>query len=315
VIEATKVTDSISEHGVRLLTMKLRYPKMIHGEFMTHRVFSRNASSSRAVPTAKLIEEVRSSALRAVPVSWGQNQKGMQAGGELTGDTLRLVQECWSSAANDAAHWAEKMSRVGAHKQVVNRILEPYTHINTVVTSTKWWNFFGLRLDKAAQPEMRVLAEAMWVVFNESAPLYLGHGQWHLPFVDSEDIAEISSMHGYEILNREPATNYPAMDMDLVVEDTIKVSVARCARVSYESHETGKRSMVEADIKLHDFLLMSRHLSPFEHQATPDEPVFSSPRGSILWRRPEEHGNFVGWRQRRKQISDEAIAPLPEEDR
>jgi thymidylate synthase ThyX len=299
VIEATKVTDSVSDHGVRLLTMKLRYPKFVHGEFMTHRVFSRNASSSRAVPTAKLIEEVRSNALRARPVSWGENQKGMQAGGELTGDTLRRVKEIWDHAAADAAYHAERMMRAGAHKQIVNRMIEPFTHIHVIVTSTEWSNFFGLRLDRAAQPEMRALAEAMWVVFNESVPVRVkcGKWEWHLPFVDEKTRDEVSDGN------------------DEGFENLIKVSVARCARVSYESHETGKRSTVEADVKLHDFLLESRHLSPFEHQATPDEPMTHVPEVSQDWCYQYEHGNFVGWRQRRKMIPDEAVAPLPEEHR
>jgi thymidylate synthase ThyX len=306
-IEATKVTDSISDHGVRLLTMKLRYPKMIHGEFMTHRVFSRNASSSRAVPTAKLIEEVRSNALRARPVSWGENQKGMQAGGELTGDTLRRVKEIWNHAGMDAAYHAERMMRAGAHKQIVNRMIEPWTHINVVVTATEYQNFFGLRLDKAAQPEMRALAEAMWVVFNESNPLRVAKAEWHLPFIEEEDWHEL-----YRTIGVGLATD------PLLIEPAIKVSVARCARVSYESHETGKRSTVEADLKLHDHLLASRHLSPFEHQATPDDQRADCPHcpfPKTIWSHQEQHGNFVGWRQRRKTIEGEAIAPLLEERR
>ncbi len=309
VIEAKVIKDSISDHGVRLLTMKLRYPKFIHGEFMTNRVFSRNASSSRAIPTAKLIEEVRSNALRAAPVSWGQNQKGMQAGADLTGDTLKSVKEVWDHAGMDAAYHAERLLKRGAHKQVVNRILEPYTHINVVVTATEWMNFFGLRLSKDAQPEMRALAEAMWAVFNESVPLRLGHGQWHLPFIEEEDLQKIRIEHDPPMIYAEKFS--PSIESDTTTATTIKVSVARCARVSYESHETGTRSTVEADVKLHDFLLTSRHLSPFEHQATPDERHFTDPF-PFGWRNESEHGNFIGWRQRRKQIKGEAIAPMPE---
>jgi len=177
--------------------------------------------------------------------------------------------------------------------------------------------FFGLRLDKAAKPEIRAFAEQVWRIWNESVPLRLDYGQWHLPFVDLEDMDLICSDH-----------SDPGVVQDIVAK-AIKVSVARCARVSYESHETGKRSTIEADMKLHDFLLESRHLSPFEHQATPDEKVYTSMGQQFsgititsdmvedvqAWANPHEHGNFVGWRQRRKQISGEAIAPLPEEYR
>ncbi len=149
-IEAKVVKDSISDHGVRLLTMKLRMHRYVLAEFNTHRAFSRNASSSRAVPTTKLLEEVRSNALRAAPVSWGQNQKGMQAGEELKGDSRKLVEEVWSHAAADAAYHAERLMKRGAHKQVCNRILEPFLFVNVIVTATEYQNFFGLRLDKAA---------------------------------------------------------------------------------------------------------------------------------------------------------------------
>lgn len=305
-IEVTVIRDSVSDHGVRLVTMKLRFHRFILAEFNTHRVFSRNASSSRAVPTSKLIEEVRSTALRAAPVSWGQNQKGMRAGGELTGDTLRSVQSAWISAAFDAAYWAERMAAAGAHKQVCNRILEPFTHINVVVTATEWMNFFGLRLDKAAQPEMRALAEAMWRAFNESVPSPLKQGGWHLPFVD--DVT--SDLVTADCIAEHAETGQTPDPWSL----SIKVSVARCARVSYESHETGKRSTLEADIKLHDFLLASRHLSPFEHQATPDERSINyvATGNGAGWMRPFEHGNLRGWIQRRKQIPGETIASLPE---
>lgn len=286
-IDAKVIRDSIGDHAPRLVTMKLRYPRMIHSEFMTHRIFSRNASSSRAVPTAKLLAEVRSKEMRASPVSWGQNQKGMQAGEELSGDTLDEVQRCWAHAAYDAAYHAERMMKRGAHKQVVNRLLEPFTHINVVVSATEWENFFGLRLDKAAQPEMRALAEAMKHTFDESVPLRLSHGQWHLPFVE----------HG--------ASGIAGGPMDPETERMIKVSVARCARVSYESHETSRRSTVAEDVALHDRLLASRHLSPFEHVATPDETCLNPAFG---WGYPEEHGNFTGWRQRRRQIEGEREA-------
>lgn len=279
-IEAIVIQDSISDHGSRLTTMKLKMHRFILAEFNTHRQFSRNASSSRAVPTTKLLAAVRSRELRAAPVSWGLNQKGMQASGELFGDTLDEVQRCWSHAANDAAYHAERMMRLGAHKQICNRLIEPFLFVPVVVSATDYANFFGLRLDAAAQPEMRVLAEAMKRAFDESVPLRLGHGQWHLPFV-------------------ELAGN------GLTVEESIKVSVARCARVSYESFETGRRSTVAEDVALHDRLLVSRHLSPFEHVATPDETCLNPAFG---WGYPEEHGNFTGWRQRRKQIEGEREA-------
>jgi|SRR5580700_31777 thymidylate synthase ThyX len=324
-IEAKVICDSISPEGIRLTTMKLRYPKFIHGEFLTHRVFSRNASSSRAIPVAKSIEEVRSDALRAAPVFWGKNQPGMQAVEEITNEergphgwynTKATCEHGWRGAAIAAADNAEYLLSFGLHKQIVNRILEPFLHINVVVTATEWDNFFGLRLDKAAQPEMHALAVAMWEARSMVIPKPLAHNQWHLPFVVPSDAYQPSVSE---------KTN-EALEM------CIKISVARCARVSYESHETGRRSTVEEDLVLYDRLLASKHLSPFEHQATPDEITgpyditfpaelteeqkknCKMPMTIVArFANPEQHGNFRGWRQYRKTIPNEATMPLPKE--
>lgn len=320
-IEATVVADSVSPAGKRLTTFKLRYPKFIHGEMMTHRVISRNASSSRAILVAKMIAEVRDDATRAAPVFLGAEQKGMQAAVELDDVAPNfhktMAQECWKRAALAATRFAEDLVAEGAHKQVVNRILEPFSHINVVATATEWDNFFGLRLDAGAQPEMRALAVAMWEARRASTPKELPIGAWHLPFVDGDEIIA-------------HASNGLGMTLDAArFREAIKVSVARCARVSYESFETGKRSAVEEDLRLYERLVGSQplHASPAEHQATPDAlnqwyvgqsfkdgatcPECGSEESR--WDNPEEHGNFVGWRQYRKMLPGEAVAPLPED--
>lgn len=322
-ISAEIVCDSTAG-GKRITTMKLRYPKFIHGEFMTHRVFSRNASSSRAIPSSKLIEEVRSDELRAAPVFWGKNQPGMQAAEELSDQApmgrdhweqqrsdRQMAQRAWREAANAAAHYAVQLVAIGAHKQIVNRVLEPFSHINVVVTATEWANFFGLRLSKDAQPEMRTLAEAMWMIYNESRPQPTGPSAWHLPYCTLE--GDRGSVRDVD----QPAVRrYAEANGLAVVEVAKRVSVARCARVSYESFETGRRSTVEEDLVLHDRLRASGHWSPFEHQATPD--VRKDVPGTKYWMEWEnwfQHGNFVGWRQYRKMIPGEDAAPLPEEYR
>jgi thymidylate synthase ThyX len=300
-ITAEIICDSVSPQGHRLTTMRLRYPKWIHSEFMTHRVFSRNASSSRAIPTAKYLEEVRSDELRAAPVWWGRNQAGMQAAEELSDEKIhpdmlsprKEAQKWWKIAALGSAAIAEDLLNIGAHKQIVNRILEPFVHINVVVTATEWDNFFALRLHKDAQPEMRALALEMSKAMAISTPRELKPGEWHLPFVDqTEDV-------------------FVLQDFAHVQEMAIKVSVARCARVSYMSHDTGKRSTVEEDLKLYDRLKASGHWSPFEHQATPDEwrQGWSDALGRHPdhWAKPRQHGNFHGWVQHRKMLPGEAI--------
>jgi thymidylate synthase ThyX len=305
-IKAEVVLASSSPHAKPLYTLKLRYPWFIHGELMTHRVLSRNASSNRAIPLKKMLEEVRSDELRAEPVYWGAEQKGMEPGEPLTQSELAAARYEWCNAANAAADFAELMAQRRVHKSLCNRLLMPFTHANVVVSATEWDNFYGLRLDKAADPTMRALAEAMWVAMNEAQVQSLKPGQWHLPFVD----AKASNEHRYDPQGKDEC------------QTCIKVSVARCARVSYESHETGKRSTVEEDLKLYDRLVGAQplHASPAEHQATPDiyhpderngghEPTSDWPGG---WDHPKDHGNFVGWRQYRKMLPGEAVAPLPE---
>lgn len=317
-IEAHIVCDSISEHSPRLNTFQLRYPKFIHGEFMTHRMFSRNASSSRAIPVVRNLEEVRSDKLRAAPVWWGKEQKGMQSGEEFEREVrfhsenrgyyseYEQALQGWNEAAWNAAESARKMHELGVHKSIVNRLLEPFLHINVVATSCEpgLLNFFGLRLDRAAQPEIRVLAEKMWAAWQVSRPQKLQPGQWHLPFVDDGDL-----------FNKTPWR-------DLHIQNLIKISVARCARVSYLSHETGKRSTIEEDLALYNRLVGSQplHASPAEHQATPDTTGILSTtsiqdhtsKKDWVWLHPHQHGNLPGWQQYRKMLSGESIAPLPE---
>lgn len=338
-IEAKEILCSENPEGDRLMTMLARYPKFVHGEHLRHRSFSFSVSSSRAIPVAKNLEEVRSDELRAAPVWWGREQKGMQSGEELPdiknpdditsefyrhGRTeLETAQNIWRIAAHYAESCAERMAQVGAHKSIVNRILEPFLHVNVLVSGTTagWMNFFGLRLDKAAQPEIRALAEAQWKVWNESRPQKLEPGQWHLPFTDEEHAENLRVFIG------NPGKAFMGeIEPPNLQETMIKVSIARCARLSYLSFETNKRSTIEEDLKLYDRLVGSVpiHASPAEHQATPDEKfawkVIESIGGPEIgtvqtghWKHPAQAGNLgPGWRQYRKMLPNESIAPLPE---
>lgn len=221
------------------VSVKARYPRFIHSEVMTHRVFSRNASSSRAIPVMRLIRDVLADP--AVPVEWGSNRPGMQAGDPLVGWRLRLVQFCWFAAMYCAVVMAYVAAKAGAHKQVVNRILEPWSHITVIITATEWQNFFDLRCHPAADPTMRALAEAIRreVLSVMSTPLR--QGEWHAPF----------AAHG------------------VTTENRLTRSVASCARVSFLNHD-GTQPDLKADQKLVSKLAEMMHLSPFEHQAYPN---------------------------------------------
>jgi thymidylate synthase ThyX len=224
----------------RLTTFQLSYPRFCHAEFLTHRVFSRNASSSRAIPIHKMIESVKNSP--AMPVHWGQNQSGMQADNEIT-DTSKAV-ELWLEAAASACHHAEKLNTLGLHKQVVNRILEPFQYIHVVVTASDYSNFFKLRSHKDAQPEIKLLSDMMMESYNKNKPKDISNGGLHLPYILEEEFGLYS------------------------VEELLKMSTARCARVSYLTHDNKKPSY-DNDMKLFHRLITSEpmHASPTEHQA------------------------------------------------
>lgn len=278
-ISATVIADSVSPEGIRLTTFQLRYPRIVHSELMTHRVFSRGASSSRAIPISRSIRDILADP--AEPVAWGSNKPGMQAGAELTGIRRTLTKLAWHGAKRAAILGARISQWAGAHKQVANRLLEPWSHINVIVTSTDFANWFALRMHENADPTLKALADAMFDARMGSEPQLLQPGKWHLPYITFDDFLN----HGGDI------------------EVLKKISAARCARVSYNNH-AGKTPTFEQDMKLFDYLVAEApvHASPTEHQATPDKK-WSRNR----WGKPELHGNFRGWIQHRKMLPGEAI--------
>ena len=272
--------------GDRLTTMELKYPRFIHAEFMTHRVFSRNASSSRAIPIQRQIDMIKEDT--AMPIHWGKNQSGMQAHEELTGQELLDAQSLWLAARDDAIENAEHLLRVGAHKQIVNRILEPFSHITVLVTSDSWGNFFALRDHEDAQPEIRELARVMKAAMETSTPKSLGLGEWHLPYLDDEDLANINNHMAESSITRHKPNKWDVCMM------ACAVSAARCARVSYLTHDK-KRPTLEEDMNLFYRLAHANppHMSPCEHQAHP-------------CREPSE-GNYRRWSQFRHTIQGNTV--------
>lgn len=263
-IEAKIILDGVSPKGVRLTTFELKYPRFILAELNTHRVFSRNSASSRAIPVKKMIKDVIDDPV--IPVFWGKNQAGMQAKEELSGIRLKMVQWLWLFARYPACGVAYLFTKIGLHKQLANRIIEPWMWTKTIVTSTEWDNFFELRMHEDAQPEIFVLATRMYEAYLKSEPTLIKYGEWYLPYVTSSESLK------YDIDNQ------------------IKISAARCARVSYLTHD-GKSPSAEKDFKLYDDLVgaIPIHGSPTEHQATPNKNT-------------KFDKNFRGWRQHRADI-------------
>lgn len=281
-ITAKIIADSISAHGKRITSFQLRYPKFIHSEFMTHRVFSRNASSSRAIPFERLVEDVERDPV--LPSYWGANQPGMQARAEIDPLLHGTTAHMWLLARDAAISQARNLHALGVHKQIVNRLIEPFSHINVIVTATEWSNFFALRCHPDAQPEIRILAEAIRAARDSNIPQALSPDEWHTPYVDKSDWTS------------------PGMRWELAV----RLSVARCARVSYLTH-AGKKPDMARDIALYNQLVSAvpLHASPAEHQAKPDVLQATLDHGHV-WFQPHLHGNLVGWIQHRKTLPGES---------
>ena len=288
--ECKILADSASLGGVRLTTMQVTFPRIVLAEFNTHRVFSRNSASSRAIPVEKQIARVMEDPV--VPVYWGKNQKGMQAEKELTAEEIAVVREDWLTARNAAVDYARLMLAMGVHKQITNRLLEPFMWHTVIVTATEWENFFALRCNPMAQPEIRVVAEMMRDEYARSTPVDKRPGEWHLPLVpDYVDLT--AGQVGYS------------------EKDIARISCGRCARVSYLTHN-GVRDP-SADLDLAERLRVSGHMSPFEHAAvvaeTHDE-VFDELFWTYEGRIWESHfiGNFrAPWVQYRKLLPNEEV--------
>lgn len=311
-ISVKVIADSINEHGYRITTLQLRYPRFIHAELMTHRVFSRNASSSRAIPVKRIIEDIQNDP--AIPMHWGKNIPGMQAHEQIDEPVLIPVladldnnhvsvskEQAWLIARDRVIAVAQAFDNAGYHKQIVNRLLEPWSHINVLVTSTEFANFFHLRDHEDAQPEIRELAQAMKIAMSHCKAQLLKPGEWHLPYITTHDITDIYQYLKYGRITRDE----PNMEETMGI--ALKVSVARCARVSYLTHG-GRQTKIDEDLKLYDRLLGSQplHASPAEHQATPDSMSYSY-RTDALWDNESLHGNFTGWIQYRKTLPFECI--------
>ena len=284
--------DSLSPDGVRLTTFEVTFPRIVLAEFNTHRMFSRNSASSRAIPVKTMLTKVQLDPF--IPIYWGKNQKGMQAAEELDPLSQARAQRTWLRGRNAAVAAVKRlqMPDIDLHKQIANRMLEPWLWHTVIVTATEWSNFWGLRCNKDAQPEIRKIAEMMLALYEDGRPSPVAHREWHLPLVDDQ-VELVQAGH--------------------TITDLIKICIGRCTRVSYLTHD-GKRDP-KADIELCERLLKSGHMSPFEHAARPLHEAEASDIAAVTLKTCGFHppmdtrhtfrGNFRGWVQARKLIRNE----------
>jgi hypothetical protein len=274
-----------------IYTIRARYPRIIHGELLTMRAFSRNARSSRAVPVNTMLKEVSTDPF--VPWHWGTNQKGMQAGEELSDINKAICIDDWREAADKACFYAAELMAAGVHKQIPNRLLEPFSYIDTLITSTEWANFFWLRNHKDAEPHMQDLAKLMQQAIAEAPVQEIPYRTgWHLPYVSQEEID--TTLRHWAMENEDVLSMEPDKALQRINILAAKISAARCARISYKPFD-GNASY-EREFERFDSLVTSDrvHASPLEHQAIPVQNI-----------QADHVSNLTGYVQFRKFIPNE----------
>lgn len=318
--EAKILADSISPVGHRLTSFQVTFPRIVLAEVNTHKMLSKNSASSRAIPVAKKIAQVEADPF--VPAAFIKNQPGMQGATPL--DELEDVaaRAIWTRGTDYAVSIAKDLQTAGLHKALANRVLEPYAWHTAIISATDWSNFWHLRVNPAAQGEFQAAAAMMLALYEQSVPRPLNEKEWHLPLVSTEERIEATR-------SGEP------------IERLVKISVARCARVSYLTHD-GVRDQNE-DLALYEKLVSGGHLSPLEHAARPMteweldafhqvEAEFYTPEGTRTMRVSPDFmnavyawdqtvgavrltgtprdvyycGNYNGWTQHRKLVPGEA---------
>lgn len=270
--ECKVIADSVGPNAARITTFQLRMPRFILAQFNTHRAISKNARSSRAVPVKTMIAEVENDPV--MPIYWGKNQRGMAATQELDAGDIDFAERHWLVSRDNAVYRARRLMEYGIHKQIANRLLEPFMWADVVATATDWNNFFALRCDKHAQPEIQKIAVMMAKAFRDSVPVKRParptdsseSNHWHLPYVTDE----------------ERAKHY--------LGDLMAISVARCGRASYRAFD-GSESPLAKDAEFHDNMVNDGHWSPTEHQGAAQPEC-----------REYQSGNFLGWTQYRQTL-------------
>lgn len=296
-ISARIIADSKNGFGNRLTTFVLVIPRILLSEFNTHRAISRNSASSRAIPFEKMLKSVEENPF--IPLKWQKDHSGMQGTEYFThSKEIDILNGKWLNARDAAIKSAKDLNKeliysedsyscstctgVGVTKQLCNRLLEPFLYHTVIATATEWGNFFALRAHKDAEIHIQDLAYKMLDAYNDSNPVLLEPGEWHIPFGDNINLPPTI-----------PIEEGLTLDEGVAIRK-VMVATARCARVSYNNFE-GKDDY-NADIKLYHRLLESGHLSPFEHCAQ----AMNLDLEDSDW-----SGNFQGFIQLRKTIEGE----------
>lgn len=300
-IKVRIIADSINAYfASRMTTFEIEYPRIVHSELMTHRMLSKNSASSRAIPIASMIQSIKDSP--AMPEEWGKNKAGMQADELLSEELQNKAKEIWLNACKNAIEYSEQLAAIGAHKQVANRLTEPFQHMKVVISGTDFNNFFWLRNHKDADPTIRNLAAKMQGCYNASQPVPLRDNQWHLPYVETITNGNTGKQWYFDENKNEISLN-----------EALMISASCCAQVSFRKSDG---SLEKAEV-IFDRLINSVpcHASPVEHQAMVLKHGFNKDNIFEAWPMGITHvnreniwysGNLRQWIQYRQLIPNNA---------
>lgn len=328
-ISAKIVADSINKIGDRITTMEVVFPRFILAEFNTHRLFSRNSASSRAIPFKKMVEMVKNNPF--IPIAWQKDHSGMQGTQYFEGWRHKVLTLAWKAGAKTAVFSATKLHKLGLTKQLCNRLLEPFMYHKVLVTFTESENFFNLRCPQyqdleniniyfkskkdlinkypmeefvenftdldwlkinKGQGEIHImdLAEKMLDAMNDSTPKELKAGEWHIPYGENIDVNGLDDIE---------------IPLEQIQDFKCKIAIARSARLSYQTLGDDPKIDYLADLKLFDILRKSGHFSPFEHVARAmhemdyDRFLKQTPDNMLTLKSQGWCGNFKGFIQYR----------------
>lgn len=299
--------DSIDKYGNRLTTFRLTYPRIILSEVNTHKMLSKNTSSSRAIPVLDNIERVLIDPF--IPEHWVKNSKGMYSLEHININSIENIESIWLNASNCARKYAKQLFENELHKQYANRLLEPFMYVDTILSGTDFDNFFHLRISSDAQPEIQLLASLMYKEYMYSKPVLLKYGQWHLPYIDID-------------FDTNGEIQYSVNNTILDLDTAIKISVSCCGQVSYRKLNTS----IEKALQIYDKFVSGKtvHASALEHASTPFSDIEYNARleakqlikekvsditdldlEKFLYKR-----NFKGWTQYRTLVPNETFTKM-----
>lgn len=296
-IYAKVLADSISKYGHRLTTFEVQFPKCLLSEHNTHRMLSRNFSSSRAIPNSRFTD-----AESFEPQYYGSNKPGMQAS-ELVISEEDKARRIWEKLIRYSKTGSKMLNDLNLHKQWSNRPNDWHIMCKGIVSGTEWTNFLWLRYHESAQPEFVELARLISHQLDVSEPALLAPGEWHLPYIKSVRSITDSKLMYYDSVTGQ----------ELSLDIAQKVSSSCCAQVSYRQLDES----VDKSLSIYERLLGSdrKHASPLEHQGTPIDIDYNVTRAMCMWDEGITHmkrngslwsANFQGFIQYRQLIPGES---------